>query len=461
MSFTDVLSNEINAVAPPPPPPPPAAVNSAASASSGSNSTGNNSGTSSTGNASGAPAPGSPASGTSATGTTAGGTGSTSGSGSVGKKSTHPTQTDAQASSAAAATAAALASVASGAAASNKPSDPTTTADGSPTDGASSTTQNVTTKIAATSTPVTDQIASLAGTVAATAASGQAHEFNSKVPLTNAQGNIAGSATSKTNAPIAAQTATAVTPVQSPQGKNDAQQPSEFEATLNRAGNQDNAPAIKTAITETVTEANPTSSAATPSTSTAASLTTNLANANDSMQTLQSANQNLSVSQMSAIAPVLSMPVSNQAISTPAETIAPQVGSSAWDEAIGQKVNWMVGAGQQSASLTLNPPGLGPLQVVVSLNNQHANATFTSHQPEVRAALENAIPKLREILGQSGIQLGDCNVNSQTKQEFTQSQSNSNSGSNPGAGAASTVSAISSISNSGHRVGVGLVDTFV
>jgi flagellar hook-length control protein FliK len=97
-----------------------------------------------------------------------------------------------------------------------------------------------------------------------------------------------------------------------------------------------------------------------------------------------------------------------------ADKLTPRVGSNNWDQALGQKVVWMVAGEQQSASLTLNPPDLGPLQVVLSVSNSQATVNFTAAQPEVRQALENAVPKLREMLGDAGIQLGQANVSAGT-----------------------------------------------
>jgi flagellar hook-length control protein FliK len=97
-----------------------------------------------------------------------------------------------------------------------------------------------------------------------------------------------------------------------------------------------------------------------------------------------------------------------------ADKLTPRVGSNNWDQALGQKVVWMVAGEQQSASLTLNPPDLGPLQVVLSVSNSQATINFTAAQPEVRQALENAVPKLREMLGDAGIQLGQANVSAGT-----------------------------------------------
>ncbi|MBS1186276.1 MAG: flagellar hook-length control protein [Burkholderiaceae bacterium] len=99
------------------------------------------------------------------------------------------------------------------------------------------------------------------------------------------------------------------------------------------------------------------------------------------------------------------------------EKLTPRVGTSDWNQALGQKVVWMVNSDVQSASMTLNPPDLGPLQVVLSVSNNQASASFVAAQPEVRQALEAALPRLREMLGDAGIQLGQANVSAGTQQQ--------------------------------------------
>jgi len=97
-------------------------------------------------------------------------------------------------------------------------------------------------------------------------------------------------------------------------------------------------------------------------------------------------------------------------------------GKTGWDQAISQKVVWMLGAGQQSASLTLNPPDLGPLKVVISVHNDQADTTFISDNDEVRKALESGMAHLRDKMSESGIQLVQANVSTsqQSQQEFQQ-----------------------------------------
>jgi flagellar hook-length control protein FliK len=156
-----------------------------------------------------------------------------------------------------------------------------------------------------------------------------------------------------------------------------------------------------------------------------------------------------------------------QQVANTTERLTPRVGTPAWDQALGQKVVWMVAGEQQSASLTLNPPDLGPLQVVLTVSNSQANATFIAAQPEVRQALEAALPKLRDMLGEAGIQLGQANVNSGTPNQqqgsFDQAASQSARGAtqfgdreSTGGDAQMRVSRVQPSSS-----GLGLVDTFV
>ena len=113
------------------------------------------------------------------------------------------------------------------------------------------------------------------------------------------------------------------------------------------------------------------------------------------------------------------------------DRLSARVGTPAWDNQVGQKVIWMVGGADQSATLELNPPDLGPVQVVLNVSNDMASVTFSSQQLEVRQALENALPRLREMMNESGIALGNATVNAGA--EGRQGQDGNGSG-RPGGG---------------------------
>ena len=93
----------------------------------------------------------------------------------------------------------------------------------------------------------------------------------------------------------------------------------------------------------------------------------------------------------------------------PGDRIPARLGTQAWDNQVSQRIVYMVGK-EQAATLTLNPPDLGPVQVVLNVTNDGASVAFSSNQQEVRQALENALPRLREMMGESGIALGNATV---------------------------------------------------
>jgi len=149
-----------------------------------------------------------------------------------------------------------------------------------------------------------------------------------------------------------------------------------------------------------------------------------------------------------------------QAAST--NVISAYPGKPGWDQAISQKVVWMVGAAEQSATLTLNPPDLGPLQVVIHVHNDQADATFISDNTEVRQALEDGMSNLRDKMSESGIQLGQANVSSggQSQQAFQQATQSRLAAQQGNGTPSSTVAEAASGAATVVRVANGLVDTF-
>ncbi|MDB5745557.1 MAG: hypothetical protein JWP72_405 [Massilia sp.] len=150
--------------------------------------------------------------------------------------------------------------------------------------------------------------------------------------------------------------------------------------------------------------------------------------------------------------------------SVPADRLSARVGTPAWDNQVGQKVIWMVGGADQSATLELNPPDLGPVQVVLNVSNDMASVSFSSQQLEVRQALGNALPRLREMMSESGIALGNATVNAGA--EGRQGQDGQGSGrpgrGNGGTGKGDDGSVAQAAARPRTRIlgGAGAVDTF-
>ncbi|MEA3122569.1 MAG: flagellar hook-length control protein FliK, partial [Paraburkholderia sp.] len=142
--------------------------------------------------------------------------------------------------------------------------------------------------------------------------------------------------------------------------------------------------------------------------------------------------------------------------------LAPPVGTPDWEDSLSQKVVFMSNAHQQSAELTLNPPDLGPLQVVLQVADKHAHALFVSQHPQVREAVEAALPKLRDALEAGGLGLGSASVSDgfgrQAGQQDRQGGGRSGTRQAAGLGALDDTAAASAAVPT--RRSVGLVDTF-
>jgi flagellar hook-length control protein FliK len=141
----------------------------------------------------------------------------------------------------------------------------------------------------------------------------------------------------------------------------------------------------------------------------------------------------------------------------PSASVQTRVGERAWDQAVGEKLVWMVNQKHQVAQLHLNPPELGPLKISISLDQNQASAQFFSAHASVREALETAMPRLREMLADSGITLGNASVGTEAFREPTQQQPRAHVA-QPG-----VVAVDSGMVSSGERLlrpMLGLVDTF-
>lgn len=99
------------------------------------------------------------------------------------------------------------------------------------------------------------------------------------------------------------------------------------------------------------------------------------------------------------------------------QTITTPLDNSGWADEFSQKIVWMSTQQDQTAELHLNPPDLGPLNVLLKISDNQLTAQFTSPHSAVRDAIENALPKLREILADNNITLGNATVSDQAPRD--------------------------------------------
>lgn len=158
----------------------------------------------------------------------------------------------------------------------------------------------------------------------------------------------------------------------------------------------------------------------------------------------------------------LSATLAANAPANPTSIATPITQQPAWGDEFSQKITWMATQQNQSAELHLNPPQLGPLDVSIRMNGDQATATFTSPHAAVREAIEQAMPKLREMLADSGIMLGNAMVSDQPARNNSDQTSGKSQGKNSAApaGTITDASAILETRVSRIRQHNGMVDTF-
>lgn len=86
------------------------------------------------------------------------------------------------------------------------------------------------------------------------------------------------------------------------------------------------------------------------------------------------------------------------------------VGTPAWADDIGSRVIMMTESGHHTASLKLSPEHLGPLEINITVRDDKASVWFGAAHADTRAAIETALPRLREMFEAQGLSLADAGV---------------------------------------------------
>lgn len=81
-----------------------------------------------------------------------------------------------------------------------------------------------------------------------------------------------------------------------------------------------------------------------------------------------------------------------------------------------QQVVVLTHHGIQQAQMTLNPPDLGPVDVRITVNQDQATVHIAAASVAAREVIQDALPKLRDLMDQSGVRLNDAGVFAQLPQ---------------------------------------------
>lgn len=96
-----------------------------------------------------------------------------------------------------------------------------------------------------------------------------------------------------------------------------------------------------------------------------------------------------------------------------------------WQKAFSQRVVWSVG-NVQSAQLRINPAELGRIDIQVNVEHDKANVVFATQHGAVKDVIEQALPRLRDMLADQGVELENIEI---FQDNLNQQQADSHRGS--------------------------------
>lgn len=92
-------------------------------------------------------------------------------------------------------------------------------------------------------------------------------------------------------------------------------------------------------------------------------------------------------------------------------------------DAVKDKVMLTINQKLQQFDITLDPPEFGNMQVRINLQGEQASVNFVVQNQQAKDALEQNMHKLRDMLSEQGVDVGDANVEQQDQQQNSNEQS--------------------------------------
>ncbi|WP_415897491.1 flagellar hook-length control protein FliK [Neptuniibacter sp. QD72_48] len=99
-----------------------------------------------------------------------------------------------------------------------------------------------------------------------------------------------------------------------------------------------------------------------------------------------------------------------------------KVNTPAWNNALGERAIMIAAQNTRVAEIKLDPPELGSLNIRVNINQDQVSLNFTSPHAHVRDAVEQSLPRLREMFAEQGLALQDSSVSDQSADQQRREQ---------------------------------------
>ncbi|WP_417521465.1 flagellar hook-length control protein FliK [Marinobacter sp.] len=110
------------------------------------------------------------------------------------------------------------------------------------------------------------------------------------------------------------------------------------------------------------------------------------------------------------------------------------VNHAEWGDKLMGKLSWLTAKNLSVAEIHLTPPDMGPMEVRVRVQNDQANITVHSANPVVREQLELHSHRLRDMLGEQGLDLAQFDVSDNSRNQSGQQDSDEGDDSSAGSG---------------------------
>lgn len=146
--------------------------------------------------------------------------------------------------------------------------------------------------------------------------------------------------------------------------------------------------------------------------------------------------------------------------SLPATPLSTPPGQPGFAQELGQRLVMMAQGPVKSAQIALNPADLGPVEVRLELRGQEASLVMNAAHPATRAAMEEALPRLREMFAAQGLELGQAQVGTQSGGQTHDPSGGSPRSALASAGSDESGEAAPATDAARVRGAAGLVDTF-
>lgn len=95
---------------------------------------------------------------------------------------------------------------------------------------------------------------------------------------------------------------------------------------------------------------------------------------------------------------------------------------------IAEKIRWMVNGRQSMAEIRLDPPEMGSMQIRLNVSGDSASVSFVVQSQHAKEMLADAMPRLKDMFSEQGIDLGESFVSQQQSGEQGEQQAGGHAG---------------------------------